>query len=392
MTDIQALAQFATVRQLEYLDAIKQHGSATKAAAALVVNRRGVDQSLRALRMKAAAHGYSPEHDLTRPLAPGQMLRGASTLYRRGESEPVLQWVKSSADAEAQAAIQRAALEAMAQDIPRLSAIVPVPGNHRGDLCTVYTLTDSHVGMLAWGKESGADWDLKIAERTLVGCFAGMIAASPPASIGFISQLGDFLHYDSALAAVTPIHGHSLDADGRMPKMVTSAIRILRTVIDMALHKHDRVVVLLAEGNHDVTSSVWLRAMFQALYENEPRIQVIDSELPYYQYQHGSTMLAFHHGHLHKLQGLPILFAAQFPEVWGATTKRYCHTGHRHHVEEKEHSGMTVIQHPTLAARDAYAARGGWIAERQVTSITYSSKFGQVARHTVTPEMLGDQS
>ena len=37
---------------------------------------------------------------------------------------------------------------------------------------------------------------------------------------------------------------------------------------------------------------------------------------------------------------------------------------------------------------DAYAARGGWVAERQVTSITYHKRFGQVARHTVTPEML----
>jgi hypothetical protein len=128
--------------------------------------------------------------------------------------------------------------------------------------------------------------------------------------------------------------------------------------------------------------------MFQAMYENEPRIEVIDSELPYYCYSHGETMLAWHHGHLKKTHELPILFAAQFPKVWGGTTKRYCHTGHRHHVEEKEHSGMTVIQHPTLAARDAYAARGGWIAERQVTSITYSDKFGQVARNTVTPEML----
>lgn len=49
---------------------------------------------------------------------------------------------------------------------------------------------------------------------------------------------------------------------------------------------------------------------------------------------------------------------------------------------------MTVIQHSTLAARDAYAARGGWMSERHVTSITYSDKYGQVARNTVTPEML----
>ena len=128
--------------------------------------------------------------------------------------------------------------------------------------------------------------------------------------------------------------------------------------------------------------------MFRALYENDPRVQVIDSELPYYVYQHGKTMLAFHHGHLKKNDQLPILFAAQFAQMWGSTTKRYCHTGHRHHVEEKEHSGMTVTQHPTLAARDAYAARGGWIAERHVTSITYHSEFGLVARSIVTPEML----
>jgi hypothetical protein len=128
--------------------------------------------------------------------------------------------------------------------------------------------------------------------------------------------------------------------------------------------------------------------MFQALYENEPRIQVIDSELPYYVYQHGETMLAWHHGHLSKNNALPILFASQFPKVWGSTVKRYAHCGHRHHVEEKEHSGMTVIQHSTLAARDAYASRGGWMSERHVTSITYSDKYGQVARNTVTPEML----
>lgn len=128
--------------------------------------------------------------------------------------------------------------------------------------------------------------------------------------------------------------------------------------------------------------------MFKALYEDEPRIQVIDSELPYYTYQHGETMLAFHHGHLRKNDQLPLLFAAQFPKVWGNTTYRYCHTGHRHHVEEKEHSGMYVVQHATLAARDAYAARGGWQANRLVHAITYHAEYGQVARNTIVPEML----
>ena len=43
---------------------------------------------------------------------------------------------------------------------------------------------------------------------------------------------------------------------------------------------------------------------------------------------------------------------------------------------------MTVHQHPTLAAR------GGWIAHRQVAALTYHARFGEVARNTVTPKML----
>ncbi len=144
----------------------------------------------------------------------------------------------------------------------------------------------------------------------------------------------------------------------------------------------------MAEGNHDPTSSIWLQQMFAALYENEPRITICDSPLPYYVYQHGLTMIGAHHGHLTKNGGLPLLMAAQFPKVWGATKYRYVHCGHRHHIDIKEHSGITVVQHPTLASRDAYAARGGWIAERGANCDTYHSDFGQVARTTVTPEMV----
>jgi hypothetical protein len=128
--------------------------------------------------------------------------------------------------------------------------------------------------------------------------------------------------------------------------------------------------------------------MLTALYEGEPRLTVTDSELPFYVVRWGDNMLGFHHGHKVKNEQLPLLFAAQFPKVWGETTKRAIHCGHRHHVDEKEYNGVIVVQHPTLAARDAYAARGGWIAERAVQAITYHRRFGQVGRVYVCPEML----
>lgn len=382
------LKDFATEAQRRYIDAVNQTGSYNKAAKALGFDIKTVHQGVQRVITKAAMQGYSPKHDMVRPVPPGFLAKGVSTYYNK-DGKPTGQWVKSSLDQEKLMAALREAAEAMAEDLPRMQPIKP-PTIKAPDLLNVYTLTDCHVGMLAWHKEAGADWDLVIAERTLTGCFSEMVRASPHADIGFVNQLGDFLHSDGLLP-VTPTSGHVLDQDGRYPKLVATAVRILRSVIDMALKKHPRVIVLLAEGNHDMASSVWLRCMFRALYENEPRVTVIDSPLPYYVWQHGKTMLAFHHGHLKKNEMLPMLLAAQFSKIWGETTKRYAHTGHRHHVEEKEHSGITVTQHPTLAARDGYAARSGWIAERQVSSITYHREFGKVATNTITPEMLTHQ-
>lgn len=380
------LKEWATPRQAEYLDAINKHGSGSAAAKALGVAKSAVNESMAALKKKAAAAGYSPEHSMTRPVPDGYIVKGVSTYYDE-EGKPRGQWVKSAVDRDRMDEIVREAFKTMADDLPRQKRI-PAPRITSEKLANVYTLTDSHVGALAWHKENlQADWDLKIAERVLTGCFEYMVAASPAAKVGIVAQLGDFLHSDG-LAAVTPTSGHLLDQDGRFPKVVAAAIRILRRVVNAALAKHEKVIVLMAEGNHDLASSVWLRAMFQALYENEPRVEVIDSEMPYYVYQHGKTMIAWHHGHLKKNDGLPILFASQFPRIWGDTVKRYAHCGHRHHVEEKEHSGITVVQHSTLAARDAYASRGGWMSERQCTAITYHEDFGQVARNTVTPEMI----
>jgi hypothetical protein len=378
------LKQFATDRQAQIIDAINEHDSWRYAAKALGVHEGTINSAMRAVRKKAAIQGYAPDADMRVVVPSPFVVKGTSTLYKDGVAK--LQWVKTRLDDQAKEQAIRAAYDLMADELPRLAPIAKPLTTH-DKLCNLFTVTDFHLGMLSNEKESGADWDLKIAEKLLIDCFEQSILSTPHAKTAFINQLGDFLHSDGIMP-VTPTSGHIVDQDGRFAKIVTVALRVLRRVIDIALMRHEKVVVLMAEGNHDITSSIWLRVMFKALYENEPRVDVIDSDLPYYHYQHGQTMLAFHHGHLSKNDSLPLLFASQFPKVWGNTTKRYCHTGHRHHVEEKEHSGMKVIQHATLSARDAYAARGGWLSEREATAITYHSEFGQVARTTVTPEML----
>ena len=375
-----------TDRQRQIVEACIQTDTIREAAALLSITERNVFKNLKLIKAKAALAGECPERDLNYPLPYGQSIKGTSTLIDKRTGQTRLQWVKTDVDAEVKAELQRQVMEALKCDLPAYQPVA-YRATAVADLATVYTLTDCHVGMRSWAQETGSDWDLDIAEKVLTETFQALVNSSPNSMTAVVAQLGDFLHADN-INPVTPTSGHLLDADGRYSKVVQVAIRILRQVIKTALAKHKTVVVLMAEGNHDLSSSIWLREMFKAVYEKEPRVQVIDTPLPYYVLQHGSTMLSWHHGHLKKNDQLPLLFAAQFPEVWGKTTKRYVHTGHRHHIEEKEHSGMTVVQHPTLAARDAYAARGGWIAERRAVAITYHQKFGEVSRVSVSPEMV----
>lgn len=313
----------------------------------------------------------------------GMMLKGVSTLYD-GDGRKTAEWVLQRADAERQEATLSAAIKAMCETIPPLAEI-PGPKDSDADLATLYTLTDCHIGMLSWDKETGHDWDLTIAEACLAGTLIRMIDASPPAKVGIVNELGDFEHFDS-LTPMTPTNHHVLDADSRFQKMIHVSIRILRRVIEHALTKHEMVYVQIKEGNHDPAASAWKRVMFSMLYANNPRVVIDMSPNPYTIHEHGKTLLGFYHGHLAKLPSLPQLFAAQFREAWGRCPFVYVHTGHKHHVEEKEYPGVKLIQHPTLAAPDAYAARGGWLSKRQATSMTYHIERGEVARGIFIPQ------
>lgn len=384
----EALKKWATPEQARSIDAVIEAGGNMRAAArSLGLHHSTIQINLKRVQKIAAVAGYSPQHDMVHAAPEGFSVKGTSTNYN-GDGVITQQWVKTRADDVARERIIREAFAAMGEDLPRLT---PIPKPTRVDasepLCNLFTITDYHMGMLAWHKEGGDDWDLRIAEDTLYRFFESMLAGAPRARVAVINQLGDFLHQDG-LRAETPTSGHLLDADGRFSKIVQAAIRSLRRIIDRALETHEEVHIIMAEGNHDIVSSIWLRCMFSALYENEPRVTVNDSELPYYAFRWGSTLLGFHHGHIAKNASLPAIFSAQFRREWGATDRCHIHTGHRHHVDFKEYPGAMVFQHPTMTARDAYAARGGWISERQGLCMTYHLKFGHVGTNVVTPDML----
>jgi hypothetical protein len=379
------LYEFCTVRQLEVLEAIDRGGSNRKAAKALGVHHGAVDAALAAVRKKAAREGHAPGH-FESGVAPGYAM-GKVTVQRGPGGDVERTWERQSPEMAKAEEMMRAAIEAMAEEIPRLPALPAPVQSSQGNLCNCYVITDFHLSMLSHSEETGADWDVKIAEKMLVDWFAQAIALSPNSEVGVFAQLSDLLHADG-LEPLTPASKHVLDVDSRFYKVVRTVIRVLRKVIDMLLAKHPRLHIIMADANHDPVSAIWLREWLAVLYEDEPRITVDKSPNPYNAFEFGKVALFFHHGHKRKVTNVSEVFAAQFREMFGRTKYAYAHTGHLHHIDVKENNLMIVEQHRTLAAQDAYSARGGYLSGRDAQVITYHRDFGEVSRVRINSDML----
>jgi hypothetical protein len=385
------LKPFASEKQLEYIEAHQKYGSYKKAAEALNVNPRTVERSIGSARRKAAQAGVSPEHDMTHPAAPGFSVSGTSTMYGP-EGDIKAQWVKTRSETDQK-------LDQLIQILEDYQykpvPVVKAPKRSVSDLLTLYTLTDFHMGMYAWANESGDDWDLDISVATMLSAIQEMADGSPDSECGVLNIQGDFLHWDG-LDAITPTSKHVLDADTRFGKLVDMALDTIVGAIETILFKHKKVKVIICEGNHDLVGSLWIRKVLKKLYAKNSRLEIDDTEFPYYAHLHGEIMLGFHHGHKTKNKSLPALFASEprFRKLWGQAEYCYIHTGHYHHAEQDmaEGGGAIVERHPTLASRDAYSARGGYTSWRAAHAITYHKEYGEYRRVTVTPRRNHDES
>jgi hypothetical protein len=165
-------------------------------------------------------------------------------------------------------------------------------------------------------------------------------------------------------------------------------IRTIRRVMDMLLAKHRHVTVIMADANHDPASGIWLREWLASVYQDDKRVTVDNSADTYYKVRFGNTLLMFHHGHKSRLDSLDSILVAKFREDYGQTTHHYAYAGHLHHSRMIESRLMIVEQFRTLAAKDAYASRNGYMSGRDANVITHHRLHGEVGRITISPAML----
>ena len=382
----EGLRKWATVRQAEIMDAVAAHGSVAAAARALGISLRGTRRSIEALRKKGAMQGIAPEADYTHEIPDPLVMRGVSTLY--GPSGEIkLQWVKSQLDKT----LAREAIEEwvswLVQDAKGLAPAVPPPAISNDDLLAVYPMGDPHVGMYAWGLETGDDFDLEIAERHIMGAIDRLVTSAPNAATAVIAELGDFFHADNKDSR-TPQSGHALDTDTRWPKVMQVGLRAMIYVIRRALEKHRLVVVRVVSGNHDPHSSFALALALDAYFHLEPRVKVDLSPSPFWYYRFGKVLIGVTHGDTCKPERLPGIMAADRAEDWGLTKHRYWYTGHVHHTSKREFPGVVQESFRTLAAKDAWHTGAGYRSGRDMHAIVLHREHGERERHICNVGML----
>lgn len=377
-------------------------GSQVKAAAQLGLSRGGLQQRLRAAALRGfmldhppAMPGFrisqvtdspngkfiqqKPEHGEAFEVPKGHVVKGVSALLN-ADGEKVLEWVKTKEGQLDPLEIVETLKQAFSDYKPAAKP-AKAPSTPAEEILTLLPANDWHVGMFAWNKEVGADWDLKIAEDTIGRAVEDTIARSPSSGECIILGGGDLLHADNS-NNTTAKSGNILQVDGRYQKVVGVAVKLMVRTTDAALKRHQRVTLRILPGNHDEHSSVAIAYFLLAWYRNEPRVTVdVDPSLFFWR-RFGSVMLGATHGHTVKIALMPGIMASRRAEDWGVTKFRYVHGFHLHHSAKTATEGDGVIceVHQAPIPQDAWHFGSGFLSGRSLQAITYHKQFGEIGR------------
>lgn len=357
----------------EAVRAVKLYGSTAAAARELNISRT----TLQSRYYRAIAAGY--DDAIVHPVPAGHRVKGVSTLYDKDQNVKG-QWVKTAIDA-------RPTLEQLIDTVtlafeefsPRSAAQIQDPYIGSPDLATIYPLADWHIGLLAWDKETGEDWDLNIAKAIIEKTVSRLFSITPQTEQAVILGLGDLLHSDG-YDNQTSKSKNQLDVDGRWPKLLRMATELVIYVVEGALTKHNKVLIRILPGNHDEESAIAVTLALSVFYSNNPRVQVDIDPSRFWWWRWGATFLGATHGDKAKMADLPLLMAQRKPQDWAASKFRHIYTGHIHTDTALEKAGVKVESFQTPVAPDAWHHSMGYGAGRSMQAIILHKELGEISR------------
>ncbi|MDE2105628.1 MAG: hypothetical protein KGL39_50845 [Patescibacteria group bacterium] len=308
----------------------------------------------------------------------GHMVKGESALLDP-DGRVLAKWVKTREDGTGYLIEGlREAFEEYRGGAP----VAPAPDYADDDLLTVYPLPDLHIGLYAWGSETGQDYDTDIAVREAKRAVATLVANARPSKHAIILGLGDYFHVNDA-KAVTPISGHKQDMDGRWPRVYAAGAKLALAIVETVAAKHEQIEVAFLPGNHDLDAAATLTVAMSLFFENAGNVSVTDDPGLFWYRQFGKVLLGATHGHTMKPDKMAMALANDCSEQWGTSAFRHFFFGHVHHESAKEVAGVRVESFNAPVARDAWTNGAGFRSGRSMSAITFHRNDGEIARHRV---------
>jgi len=374
---------------------------------------------------QAAQQNSAPDYDVLHPAPPGMISRGVSNLYRedgtiaqawyktkqQGQTPeeslvlPEGRILKESALFDNQGRVMQRWVQRSPNELPIRDAVkatvtsflegvnvaVPLgPDHFDRDVIPWFQIGDAHIGMLAHEAETGANFDLKIAERELCAAIAILIDECPPRERCVINDLGDMTHIEN-MGGYTEASRNALDFDGRFPKIIRVYSRVMRFIVDRALTKFKFLDLIINQGNHSRTNDVIMAEMMTQIYGPSGRVNVLDNSSAFIPYRMGNTFVMTHHSDKTKPEKLRQVMCQDYRQDWGETEFRYIDVGHLHHkLAIKEDAGCTIEMWNTLAGKDKWHHDGGYRGAQSITRVDRSRTYGEVGRRVLPIREIRD--
>ena len=227
-------------------------------------------------------------------------------------------------------------------------------------------LFDFHFGKLTWGKETGENYDLKIAKKLFINCIDKLINYAKMFQVErILFPIGnDFFNVNSS--AATTFMGTPQTEDDRWKKTFVEGWKLLQRALGQ-LSQVAPVDVIVIPGNHDYESSFYLGEVLNAVNCNNPNVSVDNSPPLRKYYKYGNNLIGFTHGKDEKINDLPLIMANERSVEFAMCKYREWHLGDKHHKKDikwlatEEIKGVTVRILRSLSTTDQWHYQKGYV-------------------------------
>ena len=247
-------------------------------------------------------------------------------------------------------------------------------------------LMDVHFGKHTWGKETGNDYDIKIAEEMLLIAVERLIEQAKPYKIDSVLLIvgNDFFNVDNQLNTTT--RGTFQSEDTRSKKTFKLGRKLWSSVIDR-LTEIGKVYVEIVVGNHDETRTFYLGDALECYYHNNPNVLIDNSPATRKYFTYGKCLIGLTHGKDEKIKDLPLIMAQEKPDLWGKTKYREWHLGDKHHKKEiwtmgtEDNMGVVIRLMRSLSSTDEWHYKKGYIGNiRSAEAFIWDKERGVISQ------------